>query len=334
MSTKPESNTKKTKSVSVVAPAAAPVVAPAAAPVVAPAAAPVVAPVAAPVVAPVAKSNNKKTKAEVSVVATPVVATPVVIAPVVATPVVATPVKQSKKAKTEVAPVEVAPVEVAPVEVAVAVQTGGKKKVSTSAKKPANTTKVSKTSAKTDVTPKETKETKKPKEAKEPKAPKEAKEQKAAKAPKAPNAPKTPKTPKTPKAAKAAKVTTDADATELNSEDAENKSIRSFKVLLPGSETYEGRFTGLTPYQAANKALSKYYRVNAEPLMQIVFSIRESSRGSKRSTYTYNGRREKLAVPVQYSIKDGRVIIKNFKNYLLKIKKAKATLESSETPSV
>ena len=28
----------------------------------------------------------------------------------------------------------------------------------------------------------------------------------------------------------------------------------------PGTETFEGRFTGLTPYQAANKALSKYYR--------------------------------------------------------------------------
>ena len=99
------------------------------------------------------------------------------------------------------------------------------------------------------------------------------------------------------------------------------KQVRSFKVQLPGAENYEGRFTGLTPYQAANKALSKYYRENKEPTKEIKFSIRESTRGSKRAVYTYNGRRDKLTVPVEYAIKEGRTIIKNFKNHLVKVKK-------------
>ena len=102
------------------------------------------------------------------------------------------------------------------------------------------------------------------------------------------------------------------------------KKTRSFKVKLPNSEVYEGRFTGLTPYQAANKALSKYYRENKSS-KEIVFSIRESTRGSKRLVYHYNGHRTKLDVPVEYVIKSGndsKVITKNFKNRLTKIKKA------------
>tara|TARA_B110000858_G_C17666285_1_gene409719 strand:+ start:369 stop:905 length:537 start_codon:yes stop_codon:yes gene_type:complete len=103
------------------------------------------------------------------------------------------------------------------------------------------------------------------------------------------------------------------------------KKVRSFKVQLPDSEKYEGRFTGLTPYQAANKALSKYYREQKKKKGKITFSIKESTRGSKRLVYHYNGYREKLKVPVEYAIKSGdetRIITKNFKNKLTKIKKA------------
>ena len=102
------------------------------------------------------------------------------------------------------------------------------------------------------------------------------------------------------------------------------KQQRSFKVKLPNSDVYEGRFTGLTPYQAANKALSKYYRETKKSKSEIVFSIKESTRGSKRLVYHYNGHREKLKVPVEYVINSGdesRVITKNFKNRLTKIKK-------------
>jgi D-arabinose 1-dehydrogenase-like Zn-dependent alcohol dehydrogenase len=44
------------------------------------------------------------------------------------------------------------------------------------------------------------------------------------------------------------------------------------------------------------------------------------------ATYTYNGKREKLAVPVKYSIKsadgEAREIVKEYKNRLTKVKKA------------
>ena len=110
-------------------------------------------------------------------------------------------------------------------------------------------------------------------------------------------------------------------------EDSDLKSgVRSFKVQLPGAESFVGRFTGLTPYQAANKALSKYYRETKKPKNEITFSIRESTRGSKRSTYTYNGARHKLDVPVEYTISNAkgedRTIVKKFKNKLTKVKKS------------
>ena len=44
------------------------------------------------------------------------------------------------------------------------------------------------------------------------------------------------------------------------------KPARSFKVKLPDSSVFEGRFTGLTPYQAANKALTKLYKLNNRPM--------------------------------------------------------------------
>jgi hypothetical protein len=133
-----------------------------------------------------------------------------------------------------------------------------------------------------------------------------------------------------PKAEKAPKVAKKEVAEEDGEDDA--KGVRSFKVQLPGNEDYTGRFTGLTPYQAANKALSKYFRENKNAKTEITFSIRESTRGSKRSTYTYNGKREKLSTPVKYSIKsaDGvaREIVKEYKNKLTKVKKSE-TKEAS-----
>ena len=120
----------------------------------------------------------------------------------------------------------------------------------------------------------------------------------------------------------AAKVT----KVEKEKKNETTKNVRSFKVQLPGTENYVGRFTGLTPYQAANKALSKYYRETAKPKKDIQFSIKESTRGSKRSTYTYNGARVKLNEPVKYTISNSeginREIIKKFKNRLTKVKKA------------
>lgn len=122
------------------------------------------------------------------------------------------------------------------------------------------------------------------------------------------------------KVAKVAKVETEVTTTNEG-----EKSVRSFKVMLPGTDNFIGRFTGLTPYQAANKALSKYYRETKKPKQDIQFSIRESTRGSKRSTYTYNGARVKLDEPVKYTISnngENREIVKKFKNRLTKVKKS------------
>ena len=113
--------------------------------------------------------------------------------------------------------------------------------------------------------------------------------------------------------------------TEDGEEADGERPIRSFKVRLPGSENFEGRFTGLTPYQAANKALSKYFRETEKPAVEITFSICESTRKSRKSTYTYVGGRQELAEPVRYKIADGREIVKKFKNTLKKVKKSAET---------
>ena len=125
-------------------------------------------------------------------------------------------------------------------------------------------------------------------------------------------------------AKKVVEVTEATDAEETG-----DRRIRSFKVRLPGSEEFEGRFTGLTPYQAANKALSKYFRETEKPLAEITFSICESTRKSRKATYTYVGRRQKLDTPVTYKIQDGREIVKNFKNSLKKVKKSESVTETA-----
>ncbi len=264
--------------------------------------------VTAPQIAGAAKTTKavKAPKAEVAVaapvvaVAAPVAAPVAVAAVATATPVqeggAAPSVKATKPATKAKATKEATPVVAAPPAAVVTQEGAGKKVKQTKEAKPAA------------------------------KAPKAAKATKAAKEPKAKQAKPT-KAAKEPKAKQAKKAGT--ETADENSEELDGGK-RSFKAMLPGSEKFEGRYTGLTPYQAANKALSKYYREAdgvAKTGSEITFSIRESTRGSKRSVYTYNGRREKLATPVEYTIKgkDGdRVVKKEFKNRLTKVKKGEA----------
>jgi hypothetical protein len=206
------------------------------------------------------------------------------------------PQKGGKKAAPASTPTVVAAPVATPVATPVAEQKGGKKVAAPKVAAPVATPVAGKSKAKKAAVP----ET--------PKVQKAAGTKKAA-------APKTPKAPKAPKE----EVIEDAEG------ELDPKGVRSFKVQLPGTEEYSGRFTGLTPYQAANKALSKFFRENKDTTSEISFSIRESTRGSKRSTYTYNGKREKLDVPVKYSIKspsgEAREIVKEYKNKLTKVKK-------------
>ena len=250
---------------------------------------------------------------------TPLVETPVT-EPVQSTPVVVTqeaslpvsqPVKQKggkKPSKTESAPVPVevapvstpAPVEVAPVKTPV--KRGGAK------------------TPKVEATPTPVVEAKPaPKRVAKAKPVVEGTEQVAGKPKVARKQALKPKVPKAPKVAKPV-VETEAD-----NEESSDRHIRSFKVKLPEREDFEGRFTGLTPYQAANKALSKYFRETENPKKEITFLICESTRKSKKSVYTYVGKRYQLEVPVKYTIQDGREIVKNFKNSLKKVKKSETS---------
>jgi hypothetical protein len=128
----------------------------------------------------------------------------------------------------------------------------------------------------------------------------------------------------------AKKATPVKEDTEADTEVAVNKNgkkVRSFKAQLPGFEEFAGRYTGSTPYQAANKALSKYFRTTDKPKSVISFSIRESTRGSKHNVYSYQGHRTKLETPITYTTKDGNTIVKNHKNQLKKVKKCDAKKE-------
>jgi len=238
-------------------------------------------------------------------------------APVIETPVevTATVAKTQKGGKKATAPTTTTPVEVAPVAEVAATPT----KTQKGGKKAATTTPVE-VVAEVAATPTKT--------------------QKGGKktAPVVEVAPVVETAPVVTGGAKAKKVATkkvteaEALATEvaiLDAEETTDRRVRSFKVRLPGNEDFEGRFTGLTPYQAANKALSKYFRETEKPQVEITFSICESTRKSRKATYTYVGRRQKLDIPVTYKIQDGREIVKNFKNSLKKVKKSEMVTESA-----
>lgn len=139
---------------------------------------------------------------------------------------------------------------------------------------------------------------------------------------------------------KSVQQTEDSTTAEQDSD----KKCRSFKVKLPNKEEYEGRFTGLTPYQAANKALSKYFReLKNTDENEITFSICESTRNSNKNEYTYIGKRYVLTDPVTYKIKDKesgeeKLIVKKYKNILKKVKKVdtkvNTKVDTVETPAV
>jgi hypothetical protein len=143
---------------------------------------------------------------------------------------------------------------------------------------------------------------------------------------------------KVAKAPKAPKVEATEDEPQVSKS---GKVLRSFKVQLPGNTEFSGRFTGSTPYQAANKALSKYYRTTTNPKSTVTFVMRESTRGCKKNgaypTYTYEGYRDFLPEPVSYTItdKDGKTntIVKKHKNHLKKVKKADMSASHSATVS-
>lgn len=106
------------------------------------------------------------------------------------------------------------------------------------------------------------------------------------------------------------------------------KSTRSFKVQLVGEEAAHGRYSGNSPYQAANKAFSEIVRNrvrnNQTVEEEITFKLIESTKGSAKKTYNYVGKRIKLDNPVTYQVAGGQTIQKVYKNQLRKIKNSTA----------
>ena len=120
-------------------------------------------------------------------------------------------------------------------------------------------------------------------------------------------------------------------------EDKEKKS-RYFKCIYNGKTS--GRYSGLKPKQAANKALTSIIKENGgnnECIgKKFKFEMIECTRGGRRKISLYEGRREKLEKPLEVTIKgvDGeKKIVYNFSNKLHKVKEEKQTGGSkSEKP--
>jgi len=111
------------------------------------------------------------------------------------------------------------------------------------------------------------------------------------------------------------------------SEETETKrKCRSFKVKVENDEKSYGRYTGDSPYQAANKALSELIRKKNKDGdstgSKIDFTLIESTKGSKHREHQYIGKRLKLKTPISYDTKEGVTVVKKFKNELRKVKKA------------
>ena len=89
--------------------------------------------------------------------------------------------------------------------------------------------------------------------------------------------------------------------------------------------TCSGRFSGLRPKQAANKAFSalaqEYQRKNQEILPGYIhFTLQECTRGSKKQTYQYTGKRTKLQFPMTIQISPDNVFTYNYSNTIYKYK--------------
>ena len=100
---------------------------------------------------------------------------------------------------------------------------------------------------------------------------------------------------------------------------------RSFKAKMNKEDELFGRYTGESPYQAANKALSEIIRQRKKDGLstngKINFWLVESTKGKKYKEHEYVGKRVKLPDPIEYEVGDGNYITKEYKNELTKVKK-------------
>lgn len=100
---------------------------------------------------------------------------------------------------------------------------------------------------------------------------------------------------------------------------------RTFKIKLADAE-FCSRITGSTPKQAASKALTllinQKKKAGKAQKGKLVFTIKETTRGSKGKEYSYQGEKVKLKTPTTYSIKSSngeiKTIVNKFKNVIEK----------------
>jgi len=125
-------------------------------------------------------------------------------------------------------------------------------------------------------------------------------------------------------------VTDTVTATEnVNLEGGAKKSKvsnkRTFKIKLNDND-FCSRITGNTPKQAASKALTLLINQKKQQGKaakgKIVFTIKETTRGSKGKEYSYQGEKIKLKQPTTYKIKSSngeiKEIVNKFKNVIEK----------------
>lgn len=116
----------------------------------------------------------------------------------------------------------------------------------------------------------------------------------------------------------------------MSGENQEKTKGRFWKAFIndgtKGCDEPRGRYQGNSPYQAANKALSaslqrqKKENIKMKPNEFIKIEMIESTRGSKKRSHHYKGRRIELEEPVKYRAGD-QMLEKKHKNYLKKLTK-------------
>ncbi len=105
------------------------------------------------------------------------------------------------------------------------------------------------------------------------------------------------------------------------------KKTRYFKLVHDASDGPRGRYSGINPKQAANKAFSSILRNSDDPdnLGEVSFCMVECTSDSNKK-YFYIGKRETLAVPMQITIGEGvdaKVITYKYNNKIIKDIKAR-----------
>jgi hypothetical protein len=99
-------------------------------------------------------------------------------------------------------------------------------------------------------------------------------------------------------------------------DDCEKQTTRYFKAVY--NENEKGRFSGDKPKQAANKALTSITKEFKIPINKMFeFSVKECTRGSRKKTYTYVGKRIELDDEISVKI-DGKTIKYKYSNVLKK----------------